>query len=130
MNYPSDGHDSMEDDAKSETASKSSSSPSTRNGKWRMPIHRLAEEKTRKAELEQWRLQEEQRHQQEEEKHRTEDTRRDKETTRLLNKIKLCPPIETVWSLNFRVSTPTLNVKNKMAEASLLTKKEGKKSRF
>ena len=46
---------------------------------------------------------------------------------RFLSKIKLRPPIETVWSLNFRASTPTLYVKNKMAEASLLPKKEGKK---
>ena len=33
---------------------------------------------------------------------------------------KLSSAIETVWSLNFRASTPTLYVKNKMAEASLL----------
>ena len=46
---------------------------------------------------------------------------------RFLSKIKLRPPIETVWSLNFRASTPTLYVKNKMAEASLLPQKEGKK---
>ena len=46
---------------------------------------------------------------------------------RFLSKIKLLPPIETVWSLYFRASTPTLYVKNKMAEASLLPKKEGKK---
>ena len=45
-----------------------------------------------------------------------------------LSKIKLHPPIETIiWSLNFQVSMPTLYVKNKMAEASLLPKKEGKK---
>ena len=43
---------------------------------------------------------------------------------RFLSNIKLLPPIETVWSLNFRASTPTLYVKNKMAEASLLPKKE------
>ena len=43
---------------------------------------------------------------------------------RFLSKIKLRPPIETVWSLNFRASMPTLYVKNKMAEASLLPKKE------
>ena len=42
---------------------------------------------------------------------------------RFLSKMKLHPPIETVWSLNFRVSTPTLYVKNKMAEASLLPQK-------
>ena len=46
---------------------------------------------------------------------------------RLLSKIKLCPPIEIVWMLNFRASTPTLYVKNKMAEASLLSQKEGGK---
>ena len=46
---------------------------------------------------------------------------------RFLSEIKLHPPIETVWSLNFRASMPTLDVKNKMAEASLLPKKEGKK---
>ena len=46
---------------------------------------------------------------------------------RFLSKIKLHPPIETVWSLNFRISMPTLYVKNKMAEASLLPKTEGKK---
>ena len=46
---------------------------------------------------------------------------------RFLSKIKLHPPIETVRSLNFRASTPTLYVKNKMAEASLLPQKEGKK---
>ena len=43
---------------------------------------------------------------------------------RFLSKIKLHPPIETVWSLNFRASMPKLYVKNKMAEASLLPKKE------
>ena len=46
---------------------------------------------------------------------------------RFLTKIKLRPPIETVWSLNFRASMSTLYVKNKMAETSLLPKKEGKK---
>ena len=46
---------------------------------------------------------------------------------RFLSKIKLCPPMEIVWLLNFRASTPMLYVKNKMAEASLLPKKEGKK---
>ena len=46
---------------------------------------------------------------------------------RFLSKIKLHPPIETVWSLNFRASTPTLYVKNKMAEASLLPQKDGGK---
>ena len=39
--------------------------------------------------------------------------------------IKLHPPIEIVWSLNFLASMPTLYVKNKMAEASLLPQKEG-----
>ena len=39
---------------------------------------------------------------------------------RFLSKIKLRPPIKIVWMLNFRASTPTLYVKNKMAEASLL----------
>ena len=38
-------------------------------------------------------------------------------------KIKLHPSIETVWSLNFRASTSTLYMKNKMAEATLLPKK-------
>ena len=38
---------------------------------------------------------------------------------RFLSKIKLRPSIETVWSLNFWASTPTLYVKNKMAETSL-----------
>ena len=47
---------------------------------------------------------------------------------RFVSKIKLRPPIETVWSLNFRASTTTLYVKNKMAEASLLPQKEGKNS--
>ena len=46
---------------------------------------------------------------------------------RFLSKIKLRPPIETVRSLNFWASTPTLYVRNKMAEASLLPQKEGKK---
>ena len=55
---------------------------------------------------------------------------------RFSSKIKLHPPIETVWLLNFRASTPMLyvknkmaeaSVKNKMAEASLLPPKEGKK---
>ena len=46
---------------------------------------------------------------------------------RFLSKIKLRPPIETVWSLNFRASMPMLYVKHKMVEASLLPKKEGKK---
>ena len=45
---------------------------------------------------------------------------------RFLSKIKLCPPIETVLSLNFRASMPTLYVKNKMAEASLLPKRRKK----
>ena len=46
---------------------------------------------------------------------------------RFSSKIKLHPPIETVWSLNFRASIPTLYVKNKMAEASLLPPNKGKK---
>ena len=46
---------------------------------------------------------------------------------RFLTKIKLRPPIETVWSLNFRASTSTLYVKNKMAEASLSAQKRRKK---
>ena len=44
-----------------------------------------------------------------------------------MSKVKLCLPIEIEWSLNFRASTPTLYVKNKMAEASFLPEKEGKK---
>ena len=34
-----------------------------------------------------------------------------------LSKIKLRPSIEIEWSLNFRTSTPTLYMENKMAEA-------------
>ena len=46
---------------------------------------------------------------------------------RFLSKIKLHSPIEIVWSLNFRASIPTLYVKNKMAEASLLPQNKGGK---
>ena len=40
---------------------------------------------------------------------------------RFLSKIKLRPPVETEWSLNCRASMPTLYVKNKKAEDSLLS---------
>ena len=47
---------------------------------------------------------------------------------RVLSKIKLRPPIEIEWLLNFRAST--LYVKNKMAEASILSQRKNKKKSF
>ena len=93
-NYPSDGHDLMEDDTILEAAATVTATTSNLIHEFILALNqkremenarRLAEEKNIKAKLEQWRLQEEQRRQQEEEKRRTEDTRQDKKTTRLLN---------------------------------------------